>query len=82
MNGLQITSVEILPQESDANRLYGIVEACKNPGFTTDQVIAAAEYLEDCETDFYDMAGDLAILPKLLRDLVARIHELEGRNVS
>lgn len=82
MNGLQITSVETLPQEEDALRLYGIVESCKNPGFTTDQVLAAAEYLDDCQCDFYEMTMDLAILPKLLRDLVARIHELEGRSVS
>lgn len=86
MNGLQITSVETLPKEEDANRIYGVVTTTSgkeiNPGFTTNQVLETAQYMEDCECDFYDVVCDLAILPKLLRDLVARIHELEGRSVS
>lgn len=83
MNGLQITSVETIPSEEVIYGVYTCQDGKQlNPGYTIDQVLETAQYLEEAECDFYDVVCDLAILPQLLKDLANRIKHLEGRSGS
>lgn len=63
-------------------RIYGLVK-CRNGntigGLTLEQVEELAQEMEVQECDMYDITGDLAICPKLVKDLVEHIKELEAK---
>lgn len=68
----------------DSEVVFGIVHSSRtgkqiNPGFTLQGVEDLAAYLEENECDIYSVTCDLAIAPKLLQDLVARIKHLESK---
>ena len=63
-------------------RMYGLVE-CQSGnirgGLTLGQVEELAQYMDDQQCDMYDITGDLATCPKLIKDLVTHIKELEAK---
>ena len=67
------------------NKIYGQV-TCSNGntirGLTLAQVEELAEQLDIQQCEVYDLTMDLAIAPKLIKDLVARIKELEAQVVT
>jgi len=67
-------------------KFYGVVTlrdgSLLNTGYTLAQVEELARDMDECEMDMYELTGDLAVCPKLIRDLVARIRELESELVS
>ena len=64
------------------DKIYGQV-TCSNGntigGLTLAQVEELAEQLDIQQCEVYDLTMDLAIAPKLIKDLVARIKELEAQ---
>lgn len=63
---------------------YGVVISGKtgaelNAGYTVDEVIELAEQCDAGDMEIYEATGDLAIGPKLLKDLANRIKELEAK---
>lgn len=68
----------------DSEVIFGVVHSSRNgeqinPGFTLKGVEDLSNYLDENQCDIYDVTCDLAIAPKLLQDLVARIKYLESK---
>lgn len=49
------------------------------PGYTLEEVLDLAHDAEGNEVDLYELTGDLAVGPKLLRELVEHIKELQAK---
>lgn len=66
-------------------RIYGQVQLPNGNtlgGMSLDEVDETADQMDLQEVDMYEIVGDLAICPRLLKDLVARIRELEAQNAT
>lgn len=63
-------------------KIYGQV-VCQNGntigGLTLAEVEELAEQLDIQQCEVYDLTMDLAIAPKLIKDLVSQIKELEAK---
>lgn len=63
---------------------YGVInnENFQFKGYTIEELLELVEGWENnaeaIGSDLYDMTGDLAIGPKIMRDLIAKIKELQN----
>lgn len=63
---------------------YGVInnENFQFKGYTIEELLELIEGWENnakaIGSDLYDMTGDLAIGPKIMRDLIAKIKELQN----